>query len=74
MRPCNITDTDEMLFEPSGEDWSREKLNLLASSMYCLDDPNLVELEGQFQNDAGTFLVIEWKPCGIEPNLGPPDR
>ena len=46
LRVCNKTDTNEMIFEPSGDDWTRDKLNDLNSFMLCLDDPHVVELEG----------------------------
>ena len=64
LRVCNETDTNEMIFEPTGDDWSREKLNGLASYMLCLDDPNLVSLDGQYTNGDGTFLTIAWRECG----------
>ena len=32
--------------------------------MLCLDDPNVVELEGQFVNGDGSFLAITWRDCG----------
>ena len=47
LRPCNITDTTEMLFEPDEKHWSRKKLGELSSYMLCLDDPSLVTLNGQ---------------------------
>ena len=52
-----------MMFEPYGNDWTREKLNDLTSFMLCLDDPNAVELDGQYANGDGSFLSITWKDC-----------
>ena len=60
MRVCNEIDTNEMIFEPAGDKWSREMLNGLASYMLCLDDPNFISLDGQYVNGDGTFLSITW--------------
>ena len=63
LRPCNATDISELLFEPDGDEWNREALTNLAPSMYCLDDPNLVDLDGQYSAGGGTFLTIAWRDC-----------
>ena len=64
LRACNETDVSELLFEPSDDDWTTAKLQESASSMYCLDDPNAVELRGQFAAGDGSFLMVEFSSCG----------
>ena len=70
LRQCTEEDINDYLFAPEGDgdDWSVEKLMELRINMLCLDDPNLIELDGQFHKDDGSFLKISWTPCTEKPN------
>ena len=63
LRACDWIDTTYMIFEPAGNDWSRENLTDIADSMLCLDDPNVISLNGHYLKGDGTFLSITWTEC-----------
>ena len=63
LRQCTEKDIDEKLFEMT-RDWPEALIKTkYLKSMMCLDDPNQIHLDGQFINDDGTFLKVEWRQC-----------
>ena len=59
-----------MLYKPIQEDWSNGKLEAYQEQMVCLDDPNQMELEGQYKHDDGNFLKIALIKCNKQTHDG----
>ena len=61
LRQCTEKDINDKFFVPESDDWPRETIiaNYL-KYMICLDNPNLIELDGQLVNGDGTFLKVAW--------------
>ena len=53
IRECTREDIENLLHESKDETLSLEKLLELKDNILCLDDPNLLDFQGQIKNDEG---------------------